>query len=607
MSFDIVFDYRFDTNGFFDNPDARAALEHAAGIWEDLIQDGFPDVPAGATFILDHPSLPDRQPSVTVESPIDDLLIFVGAQSPPFGDVQGIAAGGFAHASGTLVASRTNGDADAALDFEPAAGQMSFDPAVDWSFALDGSQGGAVDFVTVALHELGHVLGIGSAPSYQAQITAEGFAGPNALAVNGGPIPLEPDGRHIEDGFADGQAVMAPTASSTRVLPAPMDLAILADIGYELEGFRSQGGLPAIATESAETVFGTEAGDVIDALGGNDTISALGGDDLIIAGPGDDLELFGGAGADTFLVRPGDGQDRIQDFDAAQDTILVSAAFGFTSAEDVLGTVERPFSNVDRVVLDDATAIEALHPTNGDRLTAANIRIAESPADPEAEADVAKVYLGYFGRAPEPAGLAFWLGEFAAGLNEGKTREQVLDDIAEAFRLGSEAQALFPLLAPGAAAAATRSDIEAFVTAVFDNLFNRNPSPDGLAFWADDLAGRIGDDRNVGDIIVDIISGARDGVRVTPVDGTPITTTDASTIDAKVEVALAYADLFAGTDWTPEDDGEGARKVVAKVGGSAEDIATGKAWAGAYLAADLPEPSASVLTGISLDSADALV
>jgi hypothetical protein len=44
-SFNIVFDYRFDTSGFFNDPQRRATLEAAAKAWESLIADEFPNVP----------------------------------------------------------------------------------------------------------------------------------------------------------------------------------------------------------------------------------------------------------------------------------------------------------------------------------------------------------------------------------------------------------------------------------------------------------------------------------------------------------------------------------------------------------------------------------
>lgn len=51
----IVFDYRFDTNGFFNDPQRRAALEAAEAIWGNLLQDDFDPIPAGIEFTVTNP------------------------------------------------------------------------------------------------------------------------------------------------------------------------------------------------------------------------------------------------------------------------------------------------------------------------------------------------------------------------------------------------------------------------------------------------------------------------------------------------------------------------------------------------------------------------
>ena len=78
-SFDIEFDYRFDTFGFFTS-EVRAALEEAAIIWENIIQDEFPDIDAGQTFTVRNPET-NGNVTITLDRTIDDLLIFVGSDS----------------------------------------------------------------------------------------------------------------------------------------------------------------------------------------------------------------------------------------------------------------------------------------------------------------------------------------------------------------------------------------------------------------------------------------------------------------------------------------------------------------------------------------------
>ena len=64
MSFNIEFDYRFDTNGFF-NSTVRSALEEAARIWESHIEDEFPNFSAGQALSVRNPQTGQLE-SVTI-------------------------------------------------------------------------------------------------------------------------------------------------------------------------------------------------------------------------------------------------------------------------------------------------------------------------------------------------------------------------------------------------------------------------------------------------------------------------------------------------------------------------------------------------------------
>ena len=50
MTFNIQFDYRFDTEGFFNDPLRRNTLESSANIWESHISDDFTAIPAGESL-----------------------------------------------------------------------------------------------------------------------------------------------------------------------------------------------------------------------------------------------------------------------------------------------------------------------------------------------------------------------------------------------------------------------------------------------------------------------------------------------------------------------------------------------------------------------------
>ncbi|UZQ55583.1 pre-peptidase C-terminal domain-containing protein [Trichothermofontia sichuanensis B231] len=228
-SFNIQFDYRFDTNGFFSNPARRAALEAAADIWEAIIRDEFADVPAGTNLYVRNPQT-DTMQYVTAGT-IDDVLVFVGSRyiDGPFGTS---ADGGpsATYPSDSNLESRWNGS-----DFEPWTGSLSFDTGDSWFFDSTPTTANdipfnTIDFISVAVHELGHVLGFADGiNAFRGQMSGGYFNGPIARSVYGGPVPMQ--GSHISP--TAGTHAMTPSGmAGTRTLPTSLDRAILDDIGY---------------------------------------------------------------------------------------------------------------------------------------------------------------------------------------------------------------------------------------------------------------------------------------------------------------------------------------------------------------------------------------
>ncbi len=152
--------------------------------------------------------------------------------------------------------------------------------------------------------------------------------------------------------------------------------------------------------------------------------------------------------------------------------------------------------------------------------------------------DLVALYAGYFNRAPDPAGLQFWIDQIDGG------RE--FNTIAADFASSSEATALYPYLtAPDVASPST------FITSIYQNLFNRAPDQAGLDFWSGVLAaGSV----SVADMIEAIINGAVDAPDATP------PTFDKTTLDNKVEVGLDFA-VDAGN--TPGFEFDAAAKSAA--------------------------------------------
>ncbi|MBL1175027.1 CARDB domain-containing protein [Pantanalinema sp. GBBB05] len=234
--FNIQFDYRFDTNGWFTSG-RRAALEVAASIWESIILDEFANIPVGTALRVRNPQT-DTIVSLTSDFEIDDLVVFVGARS--IDGSSGTLADGGSSATwivGSSLDTRYNGS-----DFEPWTGSISFDTAENWFFDSTPNTANDIplsspDFISVAVHELGHILGFGNVNAFMNFRVNDTFTGANARAVNGGnPIPLQPGGFHILDGYefnGSGETALDPiTMSGRRKLPTILDIAILDDIGY---------------------------------------------------------------------------------------------------------------------------------------------------------------------------------------------------------------------------------------------------------------------------------------------------------------------------------------------------------------------------------------
>ena len=89
---------------------------------------------------------------------------------------------------------------------------------------------------------------------------------------------------------------------------------------------------------------------------------------------------------------------------------------------------------------------------------------AEALVTPE---QVAKLYVATFNRAPDAEGLNYWVN------NSFTPETRTIENIAMSFFDQPETQALYP--------AGTTN--EAFVTAIYHNLFNREPDPGGFAWW----------------------------------------------------------------------------------------------------------------------------
>jgi hypothetical protein len=242
VRFHIALDYRFDTGGFFTDPIRRKTLEGAARTWGRLLSDSFPDVPANTYVFVKDPTSPYGSGGLgfTLDTAIDDLIIFVGST-----ELSGQLALSGPSAGLSGVTDQTLADA---LDhrysgspFQPWTGWMSFDKLTDFYFdptpdtAPHTPSADKIDFFSIALHEMGHVLGFGTAAAFKGMITTTGaFKGAKASAAHGSPVLLESDKMHVPNTLLFGGKRLLMNVSfplGTRYSATPLDQAFLEDLG----------------------------------------------------------------------------------------------------------------------------------------------------------------------------------------------------------------------------------------------------------------------------------------------------------------------------------------------------------------------------------------
>lgn len=248
----LAVDYSFDTNGFFAAPERRAAVERAAEIVSSRLGDSLAAiVPSGSntwSLRFTHPGTGNLQSIANPTIPAGVIPIYVGGRVLSPGTLGLGGQAGF-NASGStqwLNLVRARGQAGALLpagqenDLGVKAGSLTFSTTTTWHFGLDASPPtpGANDFLSVAVHELVHALGIaGGNPSWSNLIVDGTFRGPSAMGVFGGPVPLEDDSHFAEGTVSpgEGEAAMDPTLTvGTRKMLTALDWAALADIGWQV-------------------------------------------------------------------------------------------------------------------------------------------------------------------------------------------------------------------------------------------------------------------------------------------------------------------------------------------------------------------------------------
>ena len=178
-----------------------------------------------------------------------------------------------------------------------------------------------------------------------------------------------------------------------------------------------------------------------------------------------------------------------------------------------------------------------------------------------AQSQIEQFYVGYYGRAADPAGLQYWMTQYAGGMS--------LSAIAASFAVQTESTTLYPYLAHPLVDDANHDNAIAFINKVYQELFNRSADATGQAYWLAQLVAGNGSPASVANFIINVISGATAGGA------------DDLTLQAKVTVADSFSNGVGATNmvWGAAAQSEATLLVTGTTSSNATtQIAAGAAW-----------------------------
>jgi hypothetical protein len=271
-SINIAFDFSRDLTGFFSNQSALQTLELAATTLSSRLNDTLaaitPNPTAGNTFTatFDDPATGNANFQVAnLSVPANTLILYVGGRQlnsteAGLGGPGGYSAGGSPDFLNTVAGRGKTGALGASISqtsYGPWGGSIAFDTSTNWYFDTTGTDPAGIsanqtDFLTVAEHELCHVLGFGTAPSWENRVQGSVFTGPNAEKEFGAAVPIDnpADPGHWAQGTLDqGQrTTMEPDlVDGTTARLTQLDLAGLADLGWDVTNLGTAQNQPPIA------------------------------------------------------------------------------------------------------------------------------------------------------------------------------------------------------------------------------------------------------------------------------------------------------------------------------------------------------------------------
>lgn len=256
---DIQFDYTYDSSGFFGDASHQSALNAAANLFESRFSDQLTGItssgPNSFNTVFFNPGDPSGASIVNNDDAFAANVIRVYAGGFNFTDNtlgEGGPGGYSCSGIGTFcseAARRGQGETQNlyssngtllsrdAVDIAPWGGSITFDTDTNWNFnTASGPASSQYDFYSVAVHELGHLLGFGTSDSFSNRVIGTNFVGPAAgtVALNSG-LDHWASGTLSVFGGVSQEAAMTPSlANGTRKNFTNLDFAAMQDIGWQV-------------------------------------------------------------------------------------------------------------------------------------------------------------------------------------------------------------------------------------------------------------------------------------------------------------------------------------------------------------------------------------
>lgn len=241
----VRFDYRYDSG--FITAEMASLLETAA----ELVVGRFDDNLAGfassgnnrfnATFL--NPATGQQTTLNNFAVGANELIVFVAGRDLEGTNIAQAGAGGGNGTQPFFDFAISRGQAGVPnTDVAPWGGGLSFDTQTSWYTGLsaEGLPRSGNDFLSVAMHELAHILGFADGvQSFSRYVNQGRFTGPLATQQydGSGSPPLAPDAAHWRENLQDGgqEVALDPTLTQgERKYLTELDFAALGDLGWQL-------------------------------------------------------------------------------------------------------------------------------------------------------------------------------------------------------------------------------------------------------------------------------------------------------------------------------------------------------------------------------------